>query len=606
MSDITELKRMLADRAQAVAEYLLPAGKFLAGEWTVGSANGEPGKSLKVCVKGPKSGIWSDFAEGTGGDLIDLWRATKGQTLVEALTAIRGWLGVEKPQYHTAPTRHWTRPKKPQCQRPQARVMDYLREDRNLPDEVIERYQVGEQGDEIVFPFMRDGELILAKIREAKDGANPKPTEANCEKILFGWQAIDDNTRHVVITEGEIDAMSMAAYGYPALSVPYGGGGGNKQDWIESEYDRLGRFETIFLALDNDTEGQLAVDEIVNRLGRHRCRVVRLPHKDANECLVAGVPQEAIVQAIEESETLDPESLRRPIEYLDGVVRLFWPAEDDHVGYTLPYRSVAERLQFRPAEVTVWTGASGSGKSQLLSDATVHWIDEGSRVCMASLEMAPVQTLKRMVKQASDTDRPSEEIINAALGWLNGGLLLFDLVGKAKVDRLLEAFDYAHARYGCNQFVVDSLMRLGLETDDYSGQEAVMFRLVEWAVEKGVHIHLVAHSRKGERGVVVPETEDIKGAMELGANAFNIITVWRNRKREEAMAKEPEDEKQKVERERFERQAGVVLNVAKQRNGDWEGKCALWFNQATYQYRSRQDLPRRQYAFVEMPVEDVA
>jgi twinkle protein len=33
----------------------------------------------------------------------------------------------------------------------------------------------------------------------------------------------------------------------------------------------------------------------------------------------------------------------------------------------------------------------------------------------------------------------------------------------------------------------------------------------------------------------------------------------------------------------------VILNVAKQRNGDWEGKIGLWFNPATYQYHSAHD-----------------
>jgi twinkle protein len=33
----------------------------------------------------------------------------------------------------------------------------------------------------------------------------------------------------------------------------------------------------------------------------------------------------------------------------------------------------------------------------------------------------------------------------------------------------------------------------------------------------------------------------------------------------------------------------VILNVAKQRNGDFEGKTGLWFDQKTYRYRSKFD-----------------
>ncbi|KAF0118906.1 MAG: hypothetical protein FD149_394 [Rhodospirillaceae bacterium] len=62
----------------------------------------------------------------------------------------------------------------------------------------------------------------------------------------------------MTITEGEIDAMTAAEYGWPALSLPFGGGTGAKQAWIESEYERLLRFETIYLALDMDREGEAA------------------------------------------------------------------------------------------------------------------------------------------------------------------------------------------------------------------------------------------------------------------------------------------------------------------------------------------------------------
>lgn len=46
-----------------------------------------------------------------------------------------------------------------------------------------------------------------------------------------------------MITEGEIDALSWAAYGYHAMAVPFGG----KQRRIENEYDRMQRLESIWV-----------------------------------------------------------------------------------------------------------------------------------------------------------------------------------------------------------------------------------------------------------------------------------------------------------------------------------------------------------------------
>ncbi len=135
-------------------------------------------------------------------------------------------------------------------------------------------------------------------------------------------------------------------------------------------------------------------------------------------------------------------------------------------------------------------------------------------------------------------------------------------------------------KYGCDQFIIDSLMRLGIAADDYSGQEKAVYQIVDWTIQHNVHTHLVAHARKGEKGAGAPETEDIKGAMEIGANAFNIMAVWRNRRHEEEMKAATTD----AEKRELNEKPGVILNVAKQRNGDFEGKVGLWFDQETYRY----------------------
>lgn len=592
MSDLAELKRHLETRIEAVVRALLPAGRRDGHEWRVGSVMGEAGKSLGVHLTGEKVGIWSDFHSGERGDVIDLWKAVKGLDLVAALDDIRAWLGVERPRLHQPTKPQWRRPAMPKPAPPErdSRGLFYLREDRNLPAAVIAAYGVIEdERGSILFPFrLPDGTLALVKRREPADGAKPAPTEAGCEPILFGWQAIDPNHRTVVITEGEIDAMSMAAYGHPAMSVPFGGGAGGKQKWIENEYDRMDRFERIYLALDMDGPGDEAALEIANRLGRHRCVRVKLPRKDANQCLVEGVPKAEIDAAIEAASWFEVAGLRLPTEYTAEVIGLFWPRDTEHVGYRTPYGKLGAKLLFRPGEVTIWTGDSGAGKTQILSDCSVDWIGQRARICLSSLEMHPKFTLKRMCKQIVGSDRPTEEAIKAALSWASGGLYLYELTGKQKLDEMLRVFDYARARYGCDVFVIDSLMRLGIAGDDYNGQESVVFRIVDWAMASNVHVHLVAHAKKGERDRGSPGIEDIKGAMELGANAFNILSVWRNRKLEDTIAKAA-TEGRHAEADEARQKPGVVLNVAKQRNGDFEGKIGLWFDQQTYRYRSSGD-----------------
>ena len=610
--DILTIKHGLHGDVQRVAEYLLPCGVKHGSEWRVGSVAGEKGQSLGIHLTGEKAGVWSDFSTGEAGDLISLWMAVRGMDLSAALQDISGWLGLERPKPIREPKRNYKRPPRPKCQSPTGRVMDYLTEVRNVPTDMLARYKIGEQGDVIIFPFLLpNGDLVLAKARKAEDGAKPKPTMANCEPILFGWQAIDPNAREVTICEGEIDAPSLCAYGWPALSVPYGGGKGEKQKWIESEFERLERFEKIYLALDNDEQGNEAAAEISDRLGRHKCYRVTLPLKDGNACLMEGIAKEVIDEAFKNAICLDPEGLRKASDYADEVIRLFWPKEGDHIGYRTPYGKLGDKMLFRPAELTLWTGASGAGKSQILSDCAVDWISQGGRVCIASLEMKGKFTLKRMVKQLTGVDRPTEEFIVKSLTWLDQGLLIYDLIGKTDIKSILAVFDYARAKYGCDMFSVDSLMRLGVASDDYVGQEKCVFELIDWTISNNVHTNLVAHSRKGTVNSGAPETEDIKGASEIGSNAFNIISVWRDRELEDNIKqaeiavgdaqKKAEPIENKLELlEELKEQYGVILNIAKQRNGDFEGKIGLWFDQTSYRYYSAYDrsLWSRQY----MPV----
>jgi len=43
----------------------------------------------------------------------------------------------------------------------------------------------------------------------------------------------------------------------------------------------------------------------------------------------------------------------------------------------------------------------------------------------------------------------------------------------------------------------------------------------------------------------------------------------------------------------------VILNVAKQRSGDFEGKTSLWFDQKTYRYFSAYDDQTWQRSYID-------
>lgn len=369
MMTAKDVSQQLARRAEDIAQHLLPNGTKANNEWRAGSIRGEKGQSLGVHLTGDKAGLWCDFGNGEDkGDLLDLWAATRNITLREAISEASKWLGISQLKFVSSAC-NYVKPvlKNIAALTPLSQVMKYLIEERKLLPKVITAYKIGERGRDIVFPFWRNSELILVKylsVDRAPDGKKKISVEKDCEPCLFGWHLIPSNGRSVAICEGEIDAMSLYQLGIAALSVPFGGGKGDKQKWIEYEYDRLSIFDVIFLCFDPDEEGKVAIVELVERLGRHRCRIVGLPYKDPNACLQAGMSKEEMQKCFDNARTLDPEELKNARQFVEEVIKEFYPVEGAMLGYNPPWEKARDKVLFRPDELSIWTGINGHGKSQ--------------------------------------------------------------------------------------------------------------------------------------------------------------------------------------------------------------------------------------------------
>lgn len=572
-----ELSQALAEQAAQVAEYLLPGGKKKGQEWKAGSVSGEAGDSLGVHLVGHKAGVWRDFAADIGGDLIDLFMHVRGCSLADAIREAKAYLGVQDVQLQPAP-KEWKRPpqKAPEV-KPEAPAMRWLKTERGISDEAIAAYRVGvsKDGRAVVFPHYRDGDMVNFKLRDHADKKRMM-TFSGGEPCLWGWQAVPDDARSVVITEGEIDALSVWQCGMPALSVF---SGVSNLGWIESDHDRLDRFSDIVLCMDMDEAGQGAAKKIAERLGLDRCRIVTLPKKDANECLLAGILDE-IRAAIDNAKHIAPDELRNAADFTDLVIAQFYPPDDMPMGVLLPWLKTAGKIAIRPAELSIWTGINGHGKSQMLGQVIIHAMSQGERACIASMELRPEKLFYRMVRQMAASREPRVAEIKACMEWLRERAWVFNAIGTASASRILEVFAYARKRYGVTQFVIDSLMKCGIDDDDYNGQKAFVDRLCDFKLQHDCHVHLVAHSRKKQDESASPGKMDIKGSGTISDLADNLFSVWRNKK------KEAGDDDASI--------YDAILNCDKQRHGEWEGALGFFFDRDSFQYLDEpSESPRR-------------
>lgn len=286
-----------------------------------------------------------------------------------------------------------------------------------------------------------------------------------------------------------------------------------------------------------------------------------------------------IHDTIDLSEYLETEATVsvRPAHYFTEKVLDILNGRNTAKGLPLPWSKAQDKFAFRPGELTVWTGYKAHGKSMLLSQVMLFAMTRGERVFIISPEFRPEGILARKARQAATTAHPSDGFGRHFIEWAgNDRLWLFDHQGSLSPDTVTGIIRYAVDNHSVNHVVVDSLMKCGIAPDDYTRQKKLVDDLQTIAHQTGVHLHLVAHARKGESDDKPARLHDVKGASELCDMAENVLSVWKNKRKLDAQSKGVT---------KHDSEPDALLTIDSQRNGDgWTGSIQLWFHPASFQF----------------------
>lgn len=272
----------------------------------------------------------------------------------------------------------------------------------------------------------------------------------------------------------------------------------------------------------------------------------------------------------------DHANVKKANQFIDDVLNRFY-GEADLTGVPLPWAKTADTIRLRKSEVSIWAGYNGHGKSMVLGQAMVWAAAHGEKVLIASFEMKPAATLARMCRQAVGSDMPSEQYIRDFHDWTNGKMWIYDQQGTVTPDRVISVAHWAAEKLGITQFVIDSLMKCGINEDDYNKQKKFVDQLCALARDTGMHVHLVAHSRKNQDEFEPPNKLDIRGSGTITDQVDNVFTVHRKKRKEMAVASGKATPEQLLYPD-----AEIICD--KQRHGEWEGKVPLWYDKKSFRY----------------------
>lgn len=426
---------------------------------------------------------------------------------------------------------------------------------RGISQETCEKfgYLTGtdKKGQPVQIANYRDsaGNLIGQKIRTQDKQFR---TLGRPQDALFGMH-LWNGGRKIVITEGEIDALSVSeAQGnkWPVVSVPTGAGGAAKA--LSKHLDYLERFEEIILLFDNDEAGEEGAQEAALVLPAGKTYIARLPgqYKDANEALLAEDIR-AITAAIWNAKAYKPDGLLTIDDIIDDILK---PPEQG-IPWFLP---TLTQLTYgrRPGELYFLGAGTGVGKTDWMVQSIAYDIFElGEEVAVFFLEQPPNETVKRIIgkykgvpyhiplEDEQAQQARMEELKIALQHPAIQSLNLYNAFGVADWDSIKLKILYL-ASQGCRIVYIDHLTALATgveEKDERKELERITADMASLAKQHNLIITCVSHLATPDKGSheegARVKIRHFKGSRAIGFWAYFMFGLERDQQAEDEDAR---------------------------------------------------------------------
>ena len=458
-------------------------------------------------------------------------------------------LGRDVDAYYKAGNRHKYRrfQKKTEPIKPKPAAVTYL-ESRGISSGTTEKYQITVQTKNenvLVFPFLdAAGVMQFVKYRKTdfdrgKDTAK-EWCEANCKPILFGMYQCNPGNKTLIMTEGQIDSLSVAESGIEnAVSVPTGKNGFT---WVPYCWDWLQQFETLIVFGDNEN-GSITLLDNMKRRFRGTIKAVKQQDykgcKDANE-LLQKYGKEAVRRAVERAECVP---VQRIIRLSDVKTVDLFSLPKISTGFKTLDKVLAGGIYL--GQTVIVTGKRGDGKSTFTSQILVNALDQGIRVLAYSGEL-PDYFFKRwmdfqaagkhnVIDRAAENGNISYFVTNEKISkieeWYRERAYLYDNQSTSddELEDLLQTIEKAVQQYGIQLVLLDNLMTaldVGMSVDLYRAQSKFVDKLVKMAKRLQVAVILVVHPRKNRFGN--DDTDEVSGSADITNKVDIVMTYKRN------------------------------------------------------------------------------
>lgn len=364
------------------------------------------------------------------------------------------------------------------------------------------------------------------------------------QMLLYGRHLWNSGGRMVVVTEGEIDALSVSQIQgnkWPVVSLPHGAHSAVKA--IKKNLDWLESFESVILMFDMDDVGQVAARECALLLAPGKAKIARLDLKDPSDMLVAGQSKK-VIDSIWQAQVFRPDGIVPGTELWDQIIA---PPELDTVA-CYPWSGLnAKTYGLRPRELVTICSGSGIGKSSFCRELAHSLIVMNHTIGYIALEESVRRTALGLMGITLnqplhiDLSIPGSVVDSESLKVAykdtvgSGRVFLYDHFGSIDSENLLSRIRYMVRGLGCKWIFLDhlSIVVSGMgDGDERRLIDNTMTALRSLVEELGCGLILVSHLKRpegrGHEEGAQTSLAQLRGSAAIGQLSDIVIGLERN------------------------------------------------------------------------------
>lgn len=410
------------------------------------------------------------------------------------------------------------------------RAIEYLTS-RGISKEVCEKYEItstSKNEDIIAFLFRSadDNSVKYIKYRntrfvKGKTEGSKEWAESGLEAILFGMNHCNTDDTRLVITEGQIDSLSVAT-AMPDVNVVSVPNGCNGETWVSPCKPFMSYFGEIIVFGDYERKTKtVTLVDMIKRNFKATIKQVREEDypgdtKDANEILQQ-YGAEQIRKCIENAKIVQSD------EIID--ITKVRPTNEENIQHIQTGIYEIDRCLrggIPCGGTTIVTGYTGAGKTTLINQIIANAINENYKCFIYSGEFTTYDTKMSLYMNLAGKSVKTigknpfgdlefgldDETLTKIDKWVEGKCFIRNqeaafalMLGESEQERLSEKITRSARQYGCKVVVIDNLMTAMDEEQIksesiYATQSQFTKRMTALARNLNLFMIIVAHHNK--------------------------------------------------------------------------------------------------------------